>query len=351
MSVKFANNAHSTLASSVSTSATSITVASGHGARFPSLSGSEFFYATLIDTSNNLEIVKVTARSTDVLTATRAQESTSARAFASGDRIELRVTAQGLVDNISNLDAANLVSGTIPDARFPATLPALSGANLTGIDAAGRLIGVEVLGPYATISGSGNAAAQFDQRTGATGTWTRPAGCNSVLVYVTGGGGGARSDDSSYRGGAGGGGGTAIKFITSVASSVSWTVGAGGTGVRGSEGGTPNNGGTSSFASYCSGFGGEGGQGGAGGQYGASGGGATGGDLNIPGGGGVFNHNTAQDVHGGMSFWTQAGSQHTNTTNHTTHGKMGSGGGGGQSPNNVDRLHGGAGVIMVYEYS
>jgi len=104
MSVKFANNAHSTLASSVSTSATSITVASGHGARFPSLSGSEFFYATLIDTSNNLEIVKVTARSTDVLTATRAQESTSARAFASGDRIELRVTAQGLVDATS-LDA------------------------------------------------------------------------------------------------------------------------------------------------------------------------------------------------------------------------------------------------------
>tara|TARA_S200000501_G_scaffold40957_1_gene33352 strand:- start:2803 stop:3747 length:945 start_codon:yes stop_codon:yes gene_type:complete len=98
MSVKFANNAHSTLASSVSTSATSITVASGHGARFPSLSSGEYFYATLIDTSNNLEIIKVTARSTDVLTATRAQESTSARAFASGDRIELRVTAQGLVD-------------------------------------------------------------------------------------------------------------------------------------------------------------------------------------------------------------------------------------------------------------
>ena len=104
MSVKFANNAHSTLASSITTSATSITVASGQGARFPSLSSGEHFYATLIDTSNNLEIVKVTARSTDVLTATRAQESTTARAFASGDRIELRVTAQGLVDATS-LDA------------------------------------------------------------------------------------------------------------------------------------------------------------------------------------------------------------------------------------------------------
>lgn len=99
MSVKFSNNGHSTLASSLTSSGTSITVASGHGARFPSLSSGEYFYATLIDASNNLEIVKVTARSSDVLTATRAQESTTARAFAIGDRIELRVTAQGLVDH------------------------------------------------------------------------------------------------------------------------------------------------------------------------------------------------------------------------------------------------------------
>ena len=96
MSVQFANNAHSTLASGINDSATSITVASGHGARFPTLTGSQFFFATLIDTSNNLEIVKCTARSTDVLTVTRAQESTSAQAFSSGDRIELRVTAAGL---------------------------------------------------------------------------------------------------------------------------------------------------------------------------------------------------------------------------------------------------------------
>ena len=96
MDVKFTNNGHSTLAASVATSDTSITVASGHGARFPSLSGSAYFFVTLIDASNNLEIVKCTARSSDVLTITRAQESTTARAFAIGDRIELRVTAAGL---------------------------------------------------------------------------------------------------------------------------------------------------------------------------------------------------------------------------------------------------------------
>jgi surfactin synthase thioesterase subunit len=37
--------------------------------------------------------------------------------------------------NLTNLDADNLASGTLPDARFPATLPAVSGANLTNLDA------------------------------------------------------------------------------------------------------------------------------------------------------------------------------------------------------------------------
>jgi hypothetical protein len=37
--------------------------------------------------------------------------------------------------NLTNLNADNLASGTVPDARFPATLPAISGANLTNLDA------------------------------------------------------------------------------------------------------------------------------------------------------------------------------------------------------------------------
>jgi hypothetical protein len=99
MAVLFKNNAHSTLASSITDSATSITLASGHGTlRFPTTGSPDYFFATLIDSSNNIEVVKCTARSSDVLTVTRAQESTSARAFSTGDRIELRITAQGLTD-------------------------------------------------------------------------------------------------------------------------------------------------------------------------------------------------------------------------------------------------------------
>ena len=47
------------------------------------------------------------------------------------------ITATGFKGSGANLTALNatqLTSGTIPDARFPATLPAVSGANLTGIE-------------------------------------------------------------------------------------------------------------------------------------------------------------------------------------------------------------------------
>lgn len=101
MPLKFANNAFGTLSAGITNSATSITLASGQGARFPTLSSGDYFFATLIDTSNNLEIVKVTARSSDVLTATRAQDNTTARAFAIGDRIELRITAGTLEEVVS----------------------------------------------------------------------------------------------------------------------------------------------------------------------------------------------------------------------------------------------------------
>ena len=36
-----------------------------------------------------------------------------------------------------NLNATQLASGTVPDARFPATLPAVSGENLTNLPASG----------------------------------------------------------------------------------------------------------------------------------------------------------------------------------------------------------------------
>ena len=93
MGVKVTNNAFGTLSSAINTSVTTITLDSGQGARFPTLGANDFFFGTLVDTSNNLEIVKVTARSTDSLTVVRGQDGTTATAFAIGDRFELRPVA------------------------------------------------------------------------------------------------------------------------------------------------------------------------------------------------------------------------------------------------------------------
>ena len=103
--VKFTNNARTLLStSSVSTSATSISV--DDGSVFPSLSGSSYFYATLQRASDSTarEIVKVTARSSNDLTIVRAQENTSALTFAADDIIELRVVAKAFEDIITDVD-------------------------------------------------------------------------------------------------------------------------------------------------------------------------------------------------------------------------------------------------------
>ena len=97
MAIKFSNNASAVLASSISGVTTSISVQTGQGAQFPTLA-SDYFFATLVDSSNNLEIVKVTARTGDVMTVVRAQEGTTARSYSAGDKFELRPTAQALTD-------------------------------------------------------------------------------------------------------------------------------------------------------------------------------------------------------------------------------------------------------------
>ena len=69
MGVKVTNNAFGTLNAGINSSATTIVLESGQGARFPTLSAGDYFYATLIDTSNNLEML--TARTTGLSYAQR----------------------------------------------------------------------------------------------------------------------------------------------------------------------------------------------------------------------------------------------------------------------------------------
>lgn len=92
----FTNNAAGTLAGSYDAAATAITLTAGQGARFPSPSAGDWFPLTIVDSANNLEIVKVTARVGDTLTVVRGQEGTAARDLALGEKVELRLTAAAL---------------------------------------------------------------------------------------------------------------------------------------------------------------------------------------------------------------------------------------------------------------
>ena len=148
MTIKFTNNATTTLASGINSSVTSLTVASGTGTLFPTLSGSDVFYATLANLAGTVEIVQVTARSTDTFTIVRAQDGTTAASWSAGDKVELRPTAAGLAamaqtaNNLSdlaststartNLGAAALASAQTFTAAQRGTVSALTdGATIT----------------------------------------------------------------------------------------------------------------------------------------------------------------------------------------------------------------------------
>jgi len=84
----YTNNAQSTLAGSISDSATTCNLQSGGGARFPNPGAGEGFYATFTDAATGLlrEVVLVNTRSGDTITSmTRAQQGTVALAWAAND--------------------------------------------------------------------------------------------------------------------------------------------------------------------------------------------------------------------------------------------------------------------------
>jgi microcystin-dependent protein len=91
---KFANNASSLLAASIDDIETSIQLDSGYGALFPSPGAGEYFVVALENSAGDLEVCKVTARATDLLTVVRGWEDTVPQSWTNGvTRVELRNTA------------------------------------------------------------------------------------------------------------------------------------------------------------------------------------------------------------------------------------------------------------------
>lgn len=146
---QFTNNAASTLAANIGPAALSLTVNTGDGALFPTLTGAQFFLATLNKVTSGIEyafeVVKVTAVAGDIFTIVRAQEGTTALSFLTGDRVSLRMTA-GFAGSVA-LDA-DLTAGL---ATKQDTL--VSGTNIKTIN------GTPVTGSGDLVISSGGGAA------------------------------------------------------------------------------------------------------------------------------------------------------------------------------------------------
>lgn len=107
-----ANDASTTLASGITNVATSLTVATGTGALFPTPTGGDYFYTTLREGAL-VEIVKATARTTDTFTIVRAQDGTTARTFTAAATVRLSLTKAVLDEkaDVQSFEASFLLMG------------------------------------------------------------------------------------------------------------------------------------------------------------------------------------------------------------------------------------------------
>lgn len=118
------NFATSTIANvgGIASGDTSLDVQAGDGTLFDPdglilSSNDNYGYIVLVDSSGNREIVKYTDVSTDTITIVRAQQDTSARAFAQNDVVEARMTAgwmnEALGISVNNSNGNPNISDTI----------------------------------------------------------------------------------------------------------------------------------------------------------------------------------------------------------------------------------------------
>lgn len=130
----YANNANSVLASPVLSSDTAIPLRTGDGLLFPSPSDGDDFIAVLTQagTESSWEEVRVTARSGDSLTVTRGYNGTTAQAWPSGSKCELRVTADAIQNGANALcpdGSGNVTANVLHRTGTLSSLLALAGGS------------------------------------------------------------------------------------------------------------------------------------------------------------------------------------------------------------------------------
>jgi len=129
MGIKYTNNAEGLLSGNMLDSDLTLTLQNPAGTYFPEVvaASGDYFYATIVDTSGNLEIIKVTEHVADSNTfqaIERAAEGIRnqagvALAFSTGDKVQARIIKKILDTDIYLLDDSEVITfGAGPDAKM-----------------------------------------------------------------------------------------------------------------------------------------------------------------------------------------------------------------------------------------
>lgn len=186
---KLTNNAKANLNANISNAVTAIVLQGGQGALFPVLGAGDYFYASFINNSNVIEIVKVTARAVDTLTVIRGQEGTAANAYSAGDRVELRLTAAGIGATQQEAAKAIALAGTdvytgtlspVPMAYNPNQLyyVVVTNANLTTTPT----VNLSALGALTVTRLDGSAVVPGDMAAGMVAILATNPAANGLLL-------------------------------------------------------------------------------------------------------------------------------------------------------------------------
>lgn len=197
MAALFSNNAVATLASGITAISTSLVVTAGQGAAFPAPSAPDYFYATLVNAANTIEIVKVTARATDAFTIERAQEGTTAVVWNAGDKIELRITAAGLNGLSSDIGTSKLADAAVTTpklANLAVTAAKIADATITSAKFAAGAV-ASALG-FTPVRQTGSSTIEVGYSSGKLPVSVASSGVGNLLLETAAAG----VSSAGYRG-------------------------------------------------------------------------------------------------------------------------------------------------------
>lgn len=377
----YANNYSTTLAAAIGAGDALMTVSDPTG--LPPLAPGDYFKLT-IDDGAFIEIVKVTSVMGAILSISRGEDNTAARAFAAGSVVEIRATSTSFrevelsrnyadygssnayvidVTNNNSAPVEALYDGLVVE-FFPLNSnTGASTANVAGLGA----VAIKLPGGLTDLSAGDIFAGRYEKLTYRTspsthfeldltgrarlvlfttsGTYSAPKGLKNAKVTAVGAGGGGSEGVAGKKGAGGGGGGTATSIVSAYAigASQSVTVGTGGAG--GVTVSTPgSNGGNSIFGALVAASGGAG----AGVDAGGQGGQGTLGAVILKGGAGDDSVNATGSGRGGSSS-IGGGGRAVGGGAGFNGGSYGGGGGGGTGGAGKGG-DGASGCVIVEEY-